>query len=112
MDFCVKKYNLNADLILSVNEYFDIKLAVKEIPTPDNVFYIISENDGYKFAKVPYKSTHMYNSSRSGYSNHSFHIEYDFKRIDKSEVKWLSSIDELVDSVLIEIANFLEKKLK
>lgn len=111
--FALKKYDLNADLILSVNEYFDIKLAIKEIPNPDNVFYIVSENDGYKFAKVPYKSTCMYNRYNSSYgTEHSFYIEYDFKRIDKSEVEWLSSIDDLVNFVLIDVANYLEKELK
>jgi hypothetical protein len=112
--FSLKKYyDKDADLILSVNEYFDIKLAVKEIPNPNYIFYIVDENDGYKFAKVPYKSTHMHNRYNSSYgTSHSFHIEYDFKRIDKEKIQWLSSIDDLVDLALIEVANYLEKELK
>jgi hypothetical protein len=111
--FELKKYDKDVDLILSVNEYFDIKLAVKEIPNPDYIFYIVDEGDGYKFAKVPYKSTRMYNRYNSSYgTSHSFNIEYDFKRIDKEKIQWLSSIDDLVDSALIEVANYLEKELK
>lgn len=111
--FGLKKYDKDVDLILSVNEYFDIKLAVKEIPNPDYIFYIVNEGDGYKFAKVPYKSTYMYNRCNSSYgTSHSFHIEYDFKRIYKEKIQWLSSIDDLVDSALIEVANYLEKELK
>lgn len=109
--FALKKYYKDIDLILSVNEYFDIKLAIKE--DPDHVFYVVSEDDGYKFAKVPYKSTRMYNRYNSSCgTEHSFHIEYGFYKIDKTKIQWLSSIDELVDSVLMEIANFLEKELK
>lgn len=87
-------------------EYGDVTVFVKTIPQKGNIFYIFNDEDSFKYAKVDYTNAVTRSRAYIGngmYSNFSSKIP--FKNISESDIIWINSIEELTDSLFVEILN-------
>lgn len=102
-----KLYELDSfcDIDVSVNSHNELWLFIKNNPNPKYFFYIIKD-DNWRFAKVAYKSVYY----RCGFNSELKQREFD--SIDMREIKWINSIEDLVDSILIEVVEKLKEQLK
>lgn len=103
--FILNELDYFCDIDVSVNSHNEPWLFVKNNPNPKYFFYIIKD-DNWRFAKVPYKSVYY----RCGFNSEERQREFD--GIDVREIKWINSVEDLVDSVLTEVVEKLQEQLK
>lgn len=108
--FILNELDYFCDIDVSINPHdepwlFTKRLFVKDVSKPKYFFYIIKD-DNWRFAKVAYKSVYY----RCGFNSEEKQRAFD--AIDMREIKWIDSIEDLVDSILVEVIENIQEQLK